>query len=206
MRKPRNEEPRRCNNTCLLSIVVFLLFVQTLYMTLPIAGTVYVYQNNKETFNALHNLHTKEIISNVDNLKDLPIREVGRKSQRASDIVLEILHELVKGNETMIQEVRQVVHNALVPIKDVAELLNSDVRGNVQTILQKVRLILGTVHDRDIRESIRILKQAMKDFESTSQQIKKAIHHENINRTMNLVADADRTMKKVNVLVSKFVG
>tara|TARA_B110000008_G_C16709255_1_gene460095 strand:+ start:105 stop:632 length:528 start_codon:yes stop_codon:yes gene_type:complete len=175
-------------------------------MTLPIAGTVYVYNNNKETFNALHNLHTKEIISNVDNLKDLPIREVGRKSQRASDIVLEILHELVKGNETMIQEVRQVVHNALVPIKDVAELLNSDVRGNVQTILQKVRLILGTVHDRDIRESIRILKQAMKDFESTSIQIKKAIHHDNINRTMNLVADADRTMKKMDALVSKFVG
>ena len=201
-----SEHNGNCNrNTCLLSIVAFLLFIQTLYMSIPIAGTVYIYQNNQETFDALHNLHTTEIINNVDNVKDLPIKELGSKSKVASNLVLEILHELVKGNHTMVQDFRKVAKDALVPIKEVSDLLNHDVRGNVKTILEKVRMILKSVNDHDIHETFRMLQQTMRDFDSTSRQLKKAIHHDNVNRTMKLVADADRAMKKMDQIASKFV-
>jgi hypothetical protein len=173
-------------------------------MTIPIIGGVWVIQSNPDTVKAINNLHTADIINNVDHLKDLPISEVGSKSRRASDLVLHILKH-IDGNTSLIDDVRKVAKDMIAPIQDVSDLLNKDLRGNVKTIVAKVKLILDTVQEYEIHETIQILKQAMDDFDKTSKQIKNAIKHDNINRTMSLIMDADRAISKMDKLVSKFV-
>jgi len=210
-RDPRYPANNGCSMRTLTVLILIVMVFQLMVMLLPIGGAVTIYVNNKATFDAIGNISTGEIVANMNNLKDLPIRSIGkdtnetiRNANIASAKVLKLLAHIKKltGNvETssdIIDDVRSVLKKAMIPLDSMKDLLSPHMRGSVLRIVEKVMKILDTFTDDEIHNLILAADKAVLSMDS-------ALTFKNVNKTMHVVEDADKALLKFDALLSKFV-
>jgi hypothetical protein len=61
-----------CNMRVLTILILLTMLIQLAVMMTPLVAGYTVYVNNKASFDAIGNLSTRDIVSNLNNVKDLP--------------------------------------------------------------------------------------------------------------------------------------
>lgn len=214
-RKPRecDDGDDNCCNMRLLTLLILLtMLVQLAVMMTPLVVGYTVYVNNKASFDAIGNLSTGDIISNLNNVKDLPIQSLGKDSKHAmhnakmaTDRVLNLLARVknitgeVDTNADIFNDIRKVLKKTMIPLDSLKDLLNPHMRGTVLKIIDKIMRILDTMSDAEIHELFVSIDKAVV---STN----KALSGGNVNRTLHVMDDADKAMNKFDLVLSKFIN
>ena len=76
MKKIELEDEGPCSFKCILVMIMATLIVQVFLMTLPVGVGVVVYGRHHEKFEAAGNLDAKAIVSNVNHIRDFPIKDL----------------------------------------------------------------------------------------------------------------------------------
>jgi hypothetical protein len=181
------------------------LIFQVFLMTLPMGVGVMVYDRHREKFEAAGNIDAKAIVSNVNHIRDFPIKDLADASKRATIDGLKLLKRLeelsikIDNNTDIFGDVKRVLHAALGPLDGANKLLSPKMRGTFLLIVQKVMRILDKMSDNEIHK---LVMSAQKASEAASHMLT----DNNINKTMHIMDDADTTMMKFDRMLSKFVN
>jgi hypothetical protein len=201
-----------CSMKVLTILILLTMVVQLAVMMTPLVAGYTVYVNNKESFDAVGNLSTRDIINNLNNVKDLPIQSLGKDSKHAlhnakiaTDSVLNLLARVknitgeVDSNADIFKDIREVLRKTMVPLDSIKDLLNPHMRGTMLKILDQVMRILDTMSDAEIHQLIMAIDKA-------SIAANRALSIGNVNKTLHVMDDADRTLNKFDLMLSKFVN
>ncbi len=213
LREDSEDKDTGCCSIKLLTVLILCtMLIQVVIMTIPVGAGYTIYIRNKASFDAVGNLNTGDIISNLNNVKDLPIQSIGKDSKEvihnakmATDRMLRLLERVksitgeVNSNVDIFNEVRLVLRKAMVPLDSIKDLLNPKMRGTVLGIIEKIMRILDTMSDTEIHKLIISVDKAMLSAN-------KALSLNNVNKTMHVMDDADRTLNKFDLMLSKFVN
>lgn len=205
MKKIELEDEGPCSFKCILVMIMATLIVQVFLMTLPVGVGVVVYGRHHEKFEAAGNLDAKAIVSNVNHIRDFPIKDLADASKRATIDGVRLLKRLeqlsikIDNNTDIFGDVKRVLHAALGPLDGANKLLSPKMRGTFLMIVQKIMRILDNMTDDEIH---RLIESAAKASEAASHMLT----DNNINKTMHIMNDADETMMKFDKMLSKFVN
>lgn len=216
MKRTPREQPTGVGGCCSMKVLTILILItmliQVVIMVFPLAAGYTVYVNNKASFDAIGNLSTKDIVSNLNNVKDLPFDSLGKDSKEAANnaklATNKVLHLLarvknitgeVDSHTDVFKDVRTVLRKAMIPLDSIKDLLNPKMRGTVLRIIEKVMRILDTMSDTELHNLIQVI-----DRMAISANI--ALSNGNINKTMHVIKDADSALSKFDVVLSKFVN
>ena len=201
-----------CSMRVLTIMILLTMLVQLAVMMTPLVAGYTVYVNNKANFDAIGNLSTRDIVSNLNNVKDLPIQSLGKDSKHAmhnakmaTDRILNLLARVknitgeVDTNADIFKDIRTVLRKTIAPLDSVKDLLNPRMRGTVMKIVEKVLRILDTLSDAEIHELIMSIDKAVLTAD-------RAMSMTNVNKTMHVMEDADKTLNKFDLMLSKFVN
>lgn len=201
-----------CSMRVLTIMILLTMLVQLAVMMTPLVAGYTVYVNNKANFDAIGNLSTQDIVSNLNNVKDLPIQSLGKDSKHAmhnakmaTDNVLRLLARVknitgeVDTNADIFNDIRTVLRKTMVPLDSIKDLLNPHMRGTVLRILDKVMRILDTMSDAEIHQLIMSIDKAVLTAN-------RALSIGNVNKTLHVMDDADKTLNKFDLMLSKFVN
>lgn len=202
-RKPRTTEERgSCSMKTLTWCILIVMIVQVVIMCIPLGTGGYIYIRNKENFQALANINGGKIVSDVNSF---PIASLGENSNsavvEAKDAVHKALYLVskiksitgeIKNGTNVFDDVRKVLHKAIAPLDRVKDMLNPHMRGTITKILDKVFKILNKMSDEELHEMIAHANEL--------------ISHNNINKTMHIMDDADVALNKFDKMLSKFVN
>ncbi len=214
-RRPRECDDRDdncCSMRVLTLLILLTMLIQLAVMMTPLVAGYTVYVNNKASFDAIGNLSTRDIISNLNNVKDLPIQSLGKDSKHAmhnakmaTDRVLNLLARVknitgeVDTNADIFNDIRKVLRKTMVPLDSIKDLLNPRMRGTVLRILNKIMRILDTMSDKEIHKLIM-------SIDRMAISANKALSSRNVNKTLHVMDDADKTLNKFDLMLSKFVN
>ena len=214
-RRPRECDDRDdncCSMRVLTLLILLTMLIQLAVMMTPLVAGYTVYVNNKASFDAVGNLSTRDIISNLNNVKDLPIQSLGKDSKHAmhnakmaTDRVLNLLARVknitgeVDTNADIFNDIRKVLRKTMVPLDSIKDLLNPRMRGTVLRILNKIMRILDTMTDAEIHKLIM-------SIDRMAISANKALSSRNVNKTLHVMDDADKTLNKFDLMLSKFVN
>ncbi len=201
-----------CSMRVLTIMILLTMLIQLAVMMTPLVAGYTVYVNNKANFDAIGNLSTRDIVSNLNNVKDLPIQSLGKDSKHAmhnakmaTDRVLNLLARVknitgeVDTNADIFNDIRTVLRKTMVPLDSIKDLLNPHMRGTVLRILDKVMRILDTMSDAEIHQLILSIDKAVL-------AANRALSIGNMNKTLHVMDDADKTLNKFDLMLSKFVN
>jgi hypothetical protein len=201
-----------CNMRVLTILILLTMLIQLVVMMTPLVAGYTVYVNNKASFDAIGNLSTGDIISNLNNVKDLPIQSLGKDSKHAmhnakmaTDRVLNLLARVknitgeVDTNADIFNDIRKVLKKTIIPLDSLKDLLNPHMRGTVLKILDKIMRILDTMSDAEIHQLIMSIDRAVLSAN-------RALSIGNVNKTLHVMDDADKTLNKFELMLSKFVN
>jgi hypothetical protein len=123
----------------------------------------------------------------------------------ATDNVLRLLARVknitgeVDTNADIFKDIRTVLRKTMVPLDSIKDLLNPHMRGTVLRILDKVMRILDTMSDAEIHQLIMSIDKAVLTAN-------RALSIGNVNKTLHVMDDADKTLNKFDLMLSKFVN
>jgi hypothetical protein len=205
MKRIELDDEGPCSFKCILVMIMATLIFQVFLMTLPMGVGVMVYDRHREKFEAAGNIDAKAIVSNVNHIRDFPIKDLADASKRATIDGLKLLKRLeelsikIDNNTDIFGDVKRVLHAALGPLDGANKLLSPKMRGTFLLIVQKVMRILDKMSDNEIHK---LVMSAQKASEAASHMLT----DNNINKTMHIMDDADTTMMKFDRMLSKFVN
>lgn len=205
MKRIELEDDGPCSFKCILVMIMVTLVFQVFIMMLPVGVGVVVYGRHQEKFEAAGNLDAKAIVTNVNHIRDIPMKDIVDASKRATIDGLKLLKRLeelsikIDNNTDIFGDVKRVLHAALGPLDGANKMLNPKMRGTILLIVQKVLRILDHMSDEEIH---RLVISAAKASEAASHMLTDS----NINKTMHIMNDADETMMRFDKMLSKFVN
>ena len=205
MKKIELEDDGPCSFKCILVMIMVTLVFQVIIMMLPVGVGVVVYGRHHEKFEAAGNLDAKAIVTNVNHIRDFPMKDLIGASKRATIDGLKLLKRLeelsikVDNHTDIFGDVKRVLHAALGPLDGANKMLSPKMRGTFLLIIQKVLRILDHMTDDEIH---RLVISAAKATEAASHMLT----DNNINKTMHIMNDADYAMMKFDKMLSKFVN
>lgn len=205
MKRVELDDEGPCSFKCILVMIMATLIFQVFLMTLPMGIGVMVYDRHHEKFEAAGNLDAKAIVSNVNHIRDFPIKDLADASKRATIDGLKLLKRLeelsikIDNNTDIFGDVKRVLHAALGPLDGVNKILSPKMRGTFLLIVQKVMRILDKMSDDDIHKLVQSAQKA-------SVAATHMLTDNNINKTMHVMHDADDALMKFDRMLSKFVN
>lgn len=201
-RRPRTEENKeRCDMKTLTACILFVMIIQLCVMLVPLSAGGYIYIQNRETINAFGNISASRIVSDIN---EFPLANIGKTSKDAMLDAKQAVHKAlflisrmkeitgeIKNGTNIFDDIKKVLDKSIAPLDELKEMLSPRMRGTLLKILDKVFKILDKMGEDEIHRLL----------ENTNN----LLNHDNVNRTMHVVNDADATLDKMDKILSKFV-